>query len=119
MSALPVRNDELHCPSTREKHDRRHKLSWLSMHATHPVFQGVWANKYQVQRRSDIRQYLKKFRPEAVEVADTFPIVFTADVPDHQKNSTDPTDLAEADMDAELAIGISWPTSFMAWSTGR
>lgn len=89
------------------------------MHATHPVFQSVWANKYQVQRRSDIRQYLKKFRPEAVEVADTFPIVFTADVPDHQKNSTDPTDLAEADMDAELAIGISWPTSFMAWSTGR
>ncbi|THY97810.1 subtilisin-like protein [Aureobasidium pullulans] len=80
---------------------------------------GVTSYHGSVQRRSDIRQYLKKFRPEAVEVADTFPIVFTADVPHHQKNSTDPTDLAEADMDAELAIGISWPTSFMAWSTGE
>ncbi|CAD0100445.1 unnamed protein product, partial [Aureobasidium mustum] len=78
--------------------------------------------KNHTQKRSDIRSYLEKFRPEAVGIADTFQIVKIAGAQDNQGVLSDDQLEAglnlESDMDAELAMGISWPTDFMAWSTG-
>ncbi|THZ05120.1 subtilisin-like protein [Aureobasidium pullulans] len=73
----------------------------------------------QTQKRSDIRRYLEIFRPKAAPVANTFPIVPIANASDNQ-GPLEPgeTPSIEGDMDGELVIGISWPTSFMAFSTG-
>ncbi|THV79567.1 subtilisin-like protein [Aureobasidium pullulans] len=80
----------------------------------------------ETQKRSDIKLYLEQGRPEAAAVAgtfaDTFPIIQIAGAPDYQgplsKWEKAYELRQEANMDAELAIGISWPTPFMAWSTG-
>lgn len=72
--------------------------------------------------RSDIRLYLENFRPEAAEVADTFQDVKIDGAQDNQgvlsAEQIAATLNSEGDLDGELAIGISWPTSFMSWSTG-
>lgn len=80
------------------------------------------ANNDQTQKRSDIKIFLQNFRPEAAGVADTFPIIKIANAQD-QQGALDADQLAaelnsEGDLDGELAIGISWPTEFMSWSTG-
>lgn len=71
--------------------------------------------------RSDIRQYLQLYRPEAVAVADEFPIISIANGPDIQNPTPEELenqDSLEGDLDGELVLGISWPTSFTAWVTG-
>jgi tripeptidyl-peptidase-1 len=71
--------------------------------------------------RSDIQQYLEMYRPEAAAVAYEFPIVVVANGQNDQVESAD--ELAseldiEGDLDGELVLGISWPTTFMSWVTG-
>lgn len=77
---------------------------------------------FQTQIRSDIQKYLELYRPEAAAVANEFPIV----VVDNGENDQNPsieelleTEVSlEGDLDGELVLGISWPTSFMSWVTG-
>lgn len=62
------------------------------------------------------------FRPEAASVAYEFPIVKVANGEDDQAPFTatqleDELDI-EGDLDGELVLGISWPTTFMSWATG-
>lgn len=76
----------------------------------------------QTQKRSDIQLYLEKFRPEAAAVAYEFPIVVVANGEDQQTplsadQLADELDI-EGDLDGEVVLGISWPTSFMSWVTG-
>jgi tripeptidyl-peptidase-1 len=80
------------------------------------------ANDDQTQKRSDIKLFLQNFRPEAAGVADTFPIINIANA-QNQQGALDAAQLdaelnSEGDLDGEFAIGISWPTKFMSWSTG-
>lgn len=61
-------------------------------------------------------------RPEAAAAAYEFPIVIVADG-QNQQTPLNATQIAneqdiEGDLDAELVLGISWPTSFMSWATG-
>ncbi|KAH0278244.1 tripeptidyl-peptidase 1 precursor, partial [Aureobasidium melanogenum] len=82
---------------------------------------GVTNYLNETQARSDLRLYLEKFRPEAAGVADTFQNVKIAGAQDNQVLNAEQLELGynqEGDLDGELAIGISWPTSFMSWSTG-
>lgn len=66
--------------------------------------------------------YLEKFRPEAAGVANTFQDVKIAGAQDNQgilsAEQLEAELNIEGDLDGELVIGISWPTSFMSWSTG-
>lgn len=61
------------------------------------------------------------YRPEAAAVADEFPIVVVANGQNDQVLSADQLAAQqdiEGDLDGELVLGISWPTSFMSWVTG-
>lgn len=61
------------------------------------------------------------FRPEAAAVANEFPIVIVADAPNNQIFTAEAVadeDNLEGDLDGELVLGISWPTTFMSWATG-
>ncbi|KAG9764763.1 tripeptidyl-peptidase 1 precursor, partial [Aureobasidium melanogenum] len=82
---------------------------------------GVTNYLNETQARSDLRLYLEKFRPEAAGVAETFQDVKIAGAQDNQVLNAEQVEAGlnqEGDLDGELAIGISWPTSFMSWSTG-
>lgn len=61
-------------------------------------------------------------RPEAISAADAFPIHTIAGADNDQGPYTmaqlQAAKNLEGDLDAEMAIGISWPTSFSAYSTG-
>ncbi|CAD0108409.1 unnamed protein product [Aureobasidium uvarum] len=83
---------------------------------------GVTNYLNETQKRSDIKTYLQNFRPEAAGVADTFPDINIAGAQDNQGTLTadqieDELNL-EGDLDGELVLGITWPTSFLSWSTG-
>lgn len=76
----------------------------------------------ETSKRSDVRKFLKNFRPEAIAVADTFPIEIVANANNDQGPYT-PEQIeaqknVEGNLDAELALGISWPTPFKAINTG-
>ncbi|KAK6001671.1 hypothetical protein QM012_002161 [Aureobasidium pullulans] len=64
----------------------------------------------------------REFSSEAAGIVDTFPDVKIAGAQDNQGILSAAQIAAglnsEGDLDGELAIGISWPTSFMSWSTG-
>ncbi|KAH0345038.1 tripeptidyl-peptidase 1 precursor, partial [Aureobasidium melanogenum] len=83
---------------------------------------GVTNYLNETQKRSDLRLYLEKFRPEAAGVADTFQDIKIARAQDNQgvlsAEQLEAELNIEGDLDGELAIGISWPTTFMSWSTG-
>ena len=73
-------------------------------------------------KRSDIAKFLKNFRPAAAAAANEFDIVIIADAPNDQGPYTKAQIKAEinveADLDAELALAITWPTPLTAFSTG-
>lgn len=80
------------------------------------------AHKVQTQVRADIEQFLQLYRPEAAAVAYEFPIISVNGGQDNQGPFT-PDDVEnerslEGDLDGEMVLGISWPTSFTAWVTG-
>ncbi|KAG9601021.1 tripeptidyl-peptidase 1 precursor, partial [Aureobasidium melanogenum] len=83
---------------------------------------GVTNYLNETQKRSDLKLYLEKFRPEAAGVADTFQDIKIAGAQDNQgvlsAEQLEAELNIEGDLDGELAIGISWPTTFMSWSTG-
>ncbi|KAH0362604.1 tripeptidyl-peptidase 1 precursor, partial [Aureobasidium melanogenum] len=82
---------------------------------------GVTNYLNETQARSDLRLYLEEFRPEAAGAADTFQDVKIAGAQDNQVLNAEQLEAGlnqEGDLNGELAIGISWPTSFMSWSTG-
>lgn len=71
--------------------------------------------------RSDLKQYLQQFRPEAVAVADEFPLISIANgttnqtlTPEDIENETG----VEGALDVQTMNGISWPTQFVSYSTG-
>lgn len=75
----------------------------------------------QTQVRSDLQKYLQLYRPEAAATAETFPIVIVADGQNVQTLDADMLAAGqdiEGDLDGEVVLGISWPTSFMSWATG-
>jgi len=76
----------------------------------------------ETSKRDDVKQFLTQFRPEAAGAADTFPIEIVANANNDQGPYT-PEQIEdgkniEGNLDAELALGISWPTPFKAINTG-
>lgn len=75
----------------------------------------------QTSFRKDIKKFLKKFRPEAAGVADTFPINIVANASDDQspyKPSDDPVRNLEGTFDSEIMLSIAWPTPFETVNVG-
>jgi tripeptidyl-peptidase-1 len=76
----------------------------------------------ETSKRSDLELFLQTFRPEAVAAANDFEIVIIANGNNDQGNYTDEQIAAskniEANLDAQLAIGIGYPTPLIAWNTG-
>lgn len=76
----------------------------------------------ETSKRSDVRKFLRNFRPEAVGAANTFPIEIVADANNDQGPYTaeqiDDSKNVEGNLDAELVLGISWPTPFNTINTG-
>lgn len=72
--------------------------------------------------RSDIEQFLKRFRPDAAGAAYKFLEISIAggSVSQAPDNGTGAQDLGhiEGDLDAEWVIGMSYPTPLTAYSTG-
>ena len=76
----------------------------------------------ETSKRSDIRKFLRNFRPAAVAGADEFNIVIINNAindqgPFTKKQIKAGTDI-EADLDAELSLSITWPTPLTVFSTG-
>ena len=83
---------------------------------------GICSYLNQTSVRSDVRSYLQNFRPAAVDAASSFDIINLANANNDQGPLT-PAQIAvakniEADLDAELVIGISYPTPMTAFQTG-
>jgi tripeptidyl-peptidase I len=76
----------------------------------------------ETDKRSDVLQFLQAYRPEAADAAYSFPIHIIHNAPNDQGNYTQEEVAAgtniEGNLDAELVLGISWPTPFEAYSTG-
>ncbi|CAJ2509324.1 Uu.00g143500.m01.CDS01 [Anthostomella pinea] len=76
----------------------------------------------ETNKRSDIKTFLETFRPEAAAAAYEFPFVNIADAENYQgPNDTllmeEDRDI-EGNLDAELVLGISWPTPMTSYLTG-
>jgi len=85
---------------------------------------GVGITNYlnETNKRSDVQLFLETFRPEAVAYANEFPIVVIANGNNDQGGYTaaqvaDGKNI-EGDLDAEIVIGISYPTKMTSWVTG-
>ncbi|KAK5691840.1 hypothetical protein LTR97_011011 [Elasticomyces elasticus] len=76
----------------------------------------------ETQNRSDLALFLNKYRPEAEHLAYEFPITLVNGAVDNQDllNATELASRAgvEGDLDGEWVVGISYPTTFVAWATG-
>lgn len=75
----------------------------------------------ETSKRSDVRKFLKNFRPDALGAQD-FPIEIVANANNDQGPYT-PEQIEdgkniEGNLDAELVLGISWPTPFNTINTG-
>ncbi|WPG97551.1 Hypothetical protein R9X50_00032800 [Acrodontium crateriforme] len=76
----------------------------------------------EISRRADLKQYLGLYRPEATGVADSFPII-AIDNGNTDQGPLNATQLKsgqdiEGNLDAQLVVGISYPTKFSAYTTG-
>ncbi|KAG8630161.1 hypothetical protein KVT40_001780 [Elsinoe batatas] len=84
----------------------------------------VAINNYlnETSRRDDARTFLQQFRPEAVAAADEFKFVIIDNAPNYQGPNITEFVAADANvegnMDAQLVLGISYPTPLTAFSTG-
>jgi len=71
--------------------------------------------------RSDIKRYLRLYRPEASAGADVFEAVDLAGAVNQQTPATqlqlDQKDGREGDLDAQVMLGIGYPTPLVAYST--
>ncbi|KAI1378901.1 Pro-kumamolisin [Hypoxylon crocopeplum] len=72
--------------------------------------------------RSDIRQYLELYRPEAANGADSFSIHGIAGAINQQSPATqsqlDAGDGREGNLDAQVMLGIGYPTRLVTYTTG-
>ncbi|KAI0123399.1 Pro-kumamolisin [Xylariales sp. AK1849] len=72
--------------------------------------------------RSDIRQYLETYRPEAAGGADEFSIVEFAGAVNQQEPASqaqlDNKQGREGNLDAQVMLGIGYPTRLVTYSTG-
>lgn len=72
--------------------------------------------------RSDIRQYLQTYRPEAAGGADEFSTVEFAGAINQQEQASqaqlDDKQGREGNLDAQVMLGIGYPTRLVAYSTG-
>lgn len=75
----------------------------------------------ETSKRTDVKKFLKNFRPDALG-AQNFPIEIVADANNDQGPYTaaqiDAGKNIEGNLDAELVLGISWPTPFNTVNTG-
>ncbi|PNS16473.1 Protease KEX1 [Sphaceloma murrayae] len=84
----------------------------------------VAINNYlnETNRRDDAKKFLQTFRPEAVAAADEFQFVIIDNAPNYQGPNLTEFVAADADvegnLDAQLVLGISYPTPLTAFSTG-
>ena len=76
----------------------------------------------ETNKRSDVSKFLKNFRPAAAAAAYEFEIEIIANAHNDQGPYTPAQIQAghniEGDLDAELALSITWPTNLTAFSTG-
>ena len=76
----------------------------------------------QTSYRDDIAKFLKRYRPEALSVAEEFTISVVAGADDDQGPYTDQQlnvlKNAEAVLDSQQILSIAWPTPFEAINTG-
>lgn len=98
------------------------KLRLASDFANHSIVpQTNYLN--QSTHRGDTAKFLRKYRPEAVSAVQEFDIVIIADAENHQGpyNKSDP-DYAmmniEGNLDAQLALSMTWPTPLTVYNTG-
>ncbi|KAK1574209.1 Pro-kumamolisin [Colletotrichum navitas] len=72
--------------------------------------------------RSDIRQYLRNYRPEATRAADEFTIANFDGAVNQQEPATqsqlDNRQGREGNLDAQVMLGIGYPTPLLTYSTG-
>ncbi|KXT17298.1 hypothetical protein AC579_526 [Pseudocercospora musae] len=72
--------------------------------------------------RGDIELFMRAFRPDAAAIANAFKYVVIANGANRQgvyaQETVSKDSNKEANMDATLAISITYPSSFMTWSTG-
>ncbi|KAF4556190.1 Tripeptidyl-peptidase sed2-like protein 3 [Elsinoe fawcettii] len=84
----------------------------------------VAINNYlnETNRRDDAKTFLQKFRPEAVAAADEFQFVIIDNADNYQgpniSQFVDADRDVEGNLDAQLVLGISYPTPLTAFSTG-
>jgi tripeptidyl-peptidase I len=75
----------------------------------------------QTNKRSDVAKFLRQFRPAAASAAHKFPIIEIADAQNDQgpytQEQIDDSANIEGNLDAELVLGISWPTPMTAYCT--
>jgi tripeptidyl-peptidase I len=75
----------------------------------------------ETNKRSDVAKFLRQFRPAAASAAHKFPIIEIANAPNDQGPYTpeqiDDQVNIEGNLDAELVLGISWPTPMTAYCT--
>ena len=84
----------------------------------------IGINNYlnETSRRDDASQFLKAFRPEAAASAYEFEFEIIDDGANYQgpnitKVKEDGVDI-EGNLDAQLVLGVSWPTPMKAYNTG-
>jgi tripeptidyl-peptidase I len=72
--------------------------------------------------RSDIRQYLERYRPEATRGADEFSIVEISGAVNQQtpasQSQLDNRQGREGNLDAQVMLGVGYPTRLVTYSTG-
>lgn len=76
----------------------------------------------ETNKRSDVREFLRRFRPEAVAAAAEFEIVVIANANNDQGPYT-PAQIEdgkniEGNLDAQQILSVVWPTPLKAFSTG-
>lgn len=76
----------------------------------------------ETNRRDDAKTFLETFRPEAASAADEFQFVNIANAANYQGPNisqviADGVDV-EGNLDAQLVLGISWPTPMISYLTG-
>jgi tripeptidyl-peptidase-1 len=71
--------------------------------------------------RSDLKQYLQQFRPEAVAAADEFQLISIDNGTTQESLTADDVENStgvEGALDVQSMLGIAWPTEMISYSTG-
>ena len=79
---------------------------------------GLLSFDCEVNRRSDTKAYLEKYRPEAVSAADDLQVVSINGCPGDKSFLNPGDDNSEAALDVETLIGVGWPIPLVVWSAG-